>query len=484
MLKKTFNWLKNKKRAVLTLLIVLAVPLFSGCGSSSNGYAVKLEIWGVLDESAVYNDIITKYKDLNPYVLDIKYRKFSQETYKQELIDALASGQGPDIFMINNSWFPSFENKLEPAPSGFINQQDMTANFPDVVSADFMSEGKAYAVPLSLDSLQLYYNKDIFNAAGITTPPKNWQQLSDYVQTLTKVDSSGNITRSGVAIGTSQNVSRFSDILTLLMIQNGVELPTKSGMMSKMDQGVAGQDGNIIQAGEQALGYYTQFAKVSTVSNISNPLYCWNNRQDNSADAFASGKVAMMVGYSWQGKNIKSKNPKLNFSVAPVPQVNVDKSSTFANYWGYAVSKNKLSVSGKQQGNDVVPVSNELRIHEAWQFLKFLTMKNSGKITLVNATTKNAKDFSVNYDPALEYLKKTQQPAARRDIIDLQKSDADLGVFATGNLIAKSWYQVDPSNIEKIFADGIDSIVKGEVSLHQALLLMNNRVNVLIQAKK
>jgi len=479
----TFSWIKNKSRFFLALVVLLTLPLFSGCGSQNQGYAVTLEIWGTMDDSTIYNDAIAKYKDLNPYVLDIKYRKFSQDTYKQELLDALASGQGPDIFLINNAWLPSFENKLESAPAGLINEQDMNNNFPDVVSADFVDAGSVYAVPLSVDSMQLYYNKDIFNAAGITTPPKNWQEFSNDVQILTKVDSVGNINRAGVAMGTSKNINRAEDVLTLLMLQNGVNLPTKKGMLATVDQGVPDQNGNIVQAGDQALGYYTQFAKVSMLANIPNPVYSWNSRQSNSIDAFAAGNVAMMFNYSWQGSNIKNKNPKLNFAVAPVPQLNAAKPFSVANYWGYAVAKNK-SIGSKQQSADVVPVSNEVRTHEAWQFLKFLTLKNSGTVTLYNAITKNSKDFSVSFDPAIDYLKKTNQPAARRDIIELQKRDAAIGVFASGNLIAKSWYQVDPDNIEKVFADTIDSVVSGDTSLHQALVLMKNRLDTLMQIKR
>lgn len=475
---------KNKSRFFSALFLVLAMPLFSGCGSQNQGYSVNLEIWGIMDESSVYNEVISKYQDINPYVASIKYRKFSQDTYKQELLDALAAGQGPDIFLINNSWLPSFENKLEPAPTGLIGERDMIANFPDVVSADFVNGGKTYAVPLSVDSMQLYYNRDIFNSAGITVPPKTWQDFGNDVQALTKVDGVGNIVRSGAAMGTSQNISRPTDILSLLMLQNGAELPTKKGMLASIDQGVVDKDGNVVQAGEQALGYYVQFAKVSTPLNASNPFYCWNNRQNNSVDAFASGNVAMVLGYSWQSNNIKSKNPKLNFGVAPVPQINPDKPLSIANYWGYAVAKNKPSATTQQQGSVVVPVTEAVRTHEAWQFLKFLTLKNSGKVTLYNAMTKNSKDFSVDYDPALEYLKKTQQPAARRDIIDLQKKDAVLGVFATGNLIAKSWYQADPDGVEKIFIEGIDSIGRGNTSVHQVLVLMRSRLDSLMQAKK
>jgi ABC-type glycerol-3-phosphate transport system substrate-binding protein len=473
--------MRNKYRIILAALAIMIIPLFSGCGSSKSGsYSVNLEIWGPFDESAVYTEIINQYKSINPYVGDIKYKKFSPDTYKQELMDALASGQGPDIFLINNSWMPSFENKINPAPTPFVSAQDIKSDFPDVVYSDFVDNDKVYAVPLSVDSMQLYYNRDMFNAVSISYAPKTWQEFQDDVKKLTIIDSSGNIIRSGVAMGTAKNVNRVSDLLSMLMVQNGIEMPNKKGVLAKFDEGVITADGSVVQAGEQVLNYYTQFSKLNTTGNTRNPLYTWNSKQPNSVDAFASGKVAMMFNYSWQNSTIKNKNPKLNYAVAPVPQSFSDNPSTFANYWAYAVSLNKMNPTESSLGQaSQIPVTNDMRTHEAWEFLRFMTMKNSGTVTLYNAITKNSKDFAVNFDPALDYLKKTQQPAARRDIIEMQKSDPFLGSFATGNLIAKHWYQKNPEAVDSIFSNMIDSVNSGGVSLHDALVLARNRINSL-----
>jgi len=473
--------IKNKFRIILAVLTVVAVPFFSGCGSSSNpSYLVDLEIWGPLDDSKVYNEIIIKYKKINPHVGDIKYKKFSQATYKQELLDALASGQGPDIFLINNTWLPSFENKLYPAPTPFVSPQDIKNSFPDVVSSDFVSEGKAFAVPLAMDSLQLYYNKDIFNAAGITYPPKNWQEFQDDVKMLTSIDNEGKIVRAGAAIGTGRNISRSADLISLLMLQNGAQLPSKKGELAKFDEGTSSSANrtNFVKAGEMALDFYTQFAKISDSNGDRNLLYTWNSEQSNSVDVFASGAAAMMFNYSWQDATIKSRNPKLNYDVAPVPQAYQDRPATVADYWGYAVSLNKISGKSSSTQSAEKPVSNDVRAHEAWEFLRFLTLKNNGKVTLYNAlNTKSSMDFPMDFDPAADYLEKTSQPAARRDIIESQKNDLFLGPFASGNLIAKSWYQKNPEEVANIFTVMIESVNSGGASLHDALVLAKNRVN-------
>ena len=478
-MKKITKFIKEKSSIFLALFALVIIPLFSGCGTAST-YSVNLEIWGTMDESLVYDDIITQYKKINPYVGQIKYRKFSQDTYKQELLDALASGKGPDIFMIGNSWLPSFKNKLSPAPTPIISEQDIKNNFPDVVDGDFVDAGMVYASPLTIDSMALYYNKDMFNAVGITAPPKNWVEFQDDVQKITKLNPDGNFDVSGAAIGTGINVNRSADLLTSLMMQNGVVFPNAKGVLSKIDEGVVAKNGSVIQPGEQALNYYTNFAKLNSSTGAVNPSYSWNSKQLNSVEAFARGSVAMMFNYSWQIANLKNKNPKLNFAVAPMPQIDSNNPATYASYWGYGVSSNKIAQASPAGSAAVVAApSNDLRIHEAWQFLKFLTLKNSATITLYNGLTKASKDVPVTLDAAKDYLKKTSLPAARRDLIEAQKSDTTLGVFAISNLFAKHYYQVDEDMIDKIFSDMIESVNRGEVTLHEALLLAKNKINSL-----
>ena len=473
--------MQTKSKIILSIVSICLVVLFSGCGSSSSpsSYKVTLEVWGLFDDSAVFDSIIGKYKAINPYVTDIKYKKLTQDTYKQDILDALASGQGPDIILIQNTWLPSFENKLVPAPVLVTNEQEVRTNFPDVVADNFLDGANVYALPLSVDSLALYYNKDMFNAAGITAAPKTWNDFSTDVGELTKISQTGDITQSGAAMGNSESltdggINRASDILELLMYQNGATMPSPENHQSVFEQGVVGPDGRVVQAGANALNYYTQFARISS------PAYTWSPRMHYSIDAFTQGTAAMMLNYSWQLATVRSQNPKLNFAVAPVPQVNPDNPVNFANYWAYAVVKNKLQPADAagQGGGSMSTVQNQARVHEAWEFLKFLTMKNNGTVHLVNAVTKNSKDFPEAMDPAAVYLNTTQKPAARRDLIDQQKSNPDLSPFALGNLIAKSWYRLDPDATDSVMTGAIDSVNKGTAP-SDALILASSRINTI-----
>src|SRR3989344_7619213 len=116
------------KKIFLLFLVIGSAVLLSGCSifkkDPGEPYVVDLEVWGVFDDSDAYTDVFNEYRRINPYVRNITYRKLPLETYKDDLLNALAAGKGPDIFMIRNSWRGAFEDKVTPAPSDMMTEQE------------------------------------------------------------------------------------------------------------------------------------------------------------------------------------------------------------------------------------------------------------------------------------------------------------------------------------------------------------------------
>jgi multiple sugar transport system substrate-binding protein len=486
----------KKISVVFSFILILSMVVLSGCGCATNStsnYEVRLEVWGFDDSDAMVK-VISEYQKRNPRVKEIIYKKLTIDTYETELMDALATGNGPDIFLIHNTWLPKHADKLAPVPVDnisssqvpIITPKQVQDQFADVVSSDFVSDGKVYALPLSVDSLALYYNKDMLNQTGVAIPPATWLDFDDAVKKITHVDSLGNINPSGAAMGMSSDASpgsgkinRATDILTLLMIQSGVDMINPQTKQAAFGDFTAATFGGEMSPGEAALAYYTKF------SDPSKAEYSWNSQQHNSVDAFIEGKTAMMVNYSWLIPRIQSKAPKLNLGIANVPQ-NKDKNGNgmdidFANYWGYAVSKTKVAnqefVTTAQQNRHTYATDDQ-RMAEAWKFIRFLTMPQafSQDLPVAPAGAESAK-----FDPATEYTTNLAKPAARRDLIDKQKSDILLSSFAAGNLIAKSWAQPDNLGVEKVFDDLIDNVVLKGIKIHDAMRQAQNSVNVLMR---
>ena len=391
-------------------------------------------MWGVFDDSDVIADFISKFNESYPRI-KITYQKKSVDSYESDLIDALAGGKGPDIFYFQNTWLPKHINKLTPMPAAYMTANDFKDIFVDVASEDFVSDNNIYAVPLYIDTLALFYNKDIFNTVGIANPPSTWEGLLSMVPSLTQKDGAGNITRSAIAIGTARNVNRATDILSLLMLQSGTQMSDKQTGKALFNMDTY-TDTTKYPSGQQSLEFYTNF------SNPRKQVYTWNNQLGYSIDSFLEGKTAMMINYSYQMQNILAKAPHLRFGISLMPQPRGSQQAVnYSNYWGLAVSRTSSA-------SDV-----------AWGFVNYLTQK----------------------DQAQNYLKLTNKPTAHRDLIDSQRQESkEMAIFAQQTLSAYTWIRPDSNAVEKIFESMIESTVSG-VPSKSALDQAANNFDLLIR---
>ena len=428
---------------VAMVIIVLGFVLVSILKKQPVAQEATLEFWGTFDQSSFYQDIFDAYERTHPLV-QIKYRQFSFEDYEKSLIGAFAAGTGPDIFLMHNTWLPKHADKITPLTEDITDDsgeqpaltvKDFKEKFADVVVADASdAKGNIYGLPLYVDTLALYYNKDILNSAGITAPPRTWEDFVRIVGILTAKDDRGNITKSAAALGTARNVNRSTDILMLLMLQSGVRMTSGDHASATFGQPVDG-----LNVGELALQFYTDFA------NSAKPdRYTWNDNQKYSIDAFADGNTAMMFNYSHHLKTLRAKSPRLNFSVAPMPSPGkANVTVNYANYWMPTVAKQSAHAE------------------EAWRFLVDL------------ATT----------DAVKTYLAASDRPAARRDLIEAQRTTPELGIFAVQALSARSWYQADNVAIETIFAKLIEDVLFNRFTISAALRQAASDVSVVMGRK-
>ena len=431
----------RKKISILLLFCVFLLTAGIGCRKPDIGAVtepITLNYWRVFDGRDDFAEIINRYNQMHPYV-NINYRKLRYEEYEQELLNAFAEDRGPDIFSIHNTWVRKYESKLEPMPAqtsmvfqiekGSIkkelvpetrtirsmNLQELRQSFVDVVYSDVVISNNIYGLPLSVDTLAMYYNQSLFDQAGIVEVPKHWNRdFQQMVKSLTKQDLRGNILQSGVSLGGSDNIERHSDILSVLMMQNGAVMASDTGqvLFHTIPASLSGGDYN---PGLMALRFYTDFA------NPIKEVYSWNNELDNSVNMFASGKSAIMFGYAYHLPIIKSMAPKLNFVVEPLPQIEgASAPINFANYWVETVSR-------KSQHKN-----------EAWNFVQF--MANPENVT--------------------SYLNKTKKPTALRALIPSQTESLEIGVFARQVLTSRSWYKgKNPLLMESFFGQMIDAVL-------------------------
>lgn len=425
--------------AIAVLLVILVVVLFMGGGSKTktpkNQAPVELTWWKTFEESENVTPLIEAYQSSHKNVT-IRFVKKNINDYEQELVDTIASGRTPDIFSIHNDWLPKHIDKLSAAPANVVNTRTYKETFVDVVSSDFIKDSKVYAIPLSMDTLALYYNKDLLNSAGIASVPKTWPEVVTAVEKITKQTNPGTFDVSGLAMGAANNVNRAVDVLSLLMLQNGTKFYSDDLQTAKFDSDAGQVDGKAFNPGVTALEFYTQFVQPAKKS------YTWNSKSDLSIDAFASGKLAMMLSYSYLAPTLRSRAPTLNWAVAPAPQIDLaGLKVNFANYWGEAVSKFSTHP-------DV-----------AWDFLQFISKKENLE----------------------KYYAKKKLASARKDIIKDQQSDEDIGIFAEAALTARSVYKKDTAKFESIFLKMIDDVILRNLIANDAVRNAAAQVNLIIK---
>jgi multiple sugar transport system substrate-binding protein len=403
---------------ILFFLLVLVgiIP-----GLRKNGTSATLKIWGVGDSSDVWAASIQSYSASHPGVA-VTYTQIDQSNYESTLVNALAAGNGPDIFMFNNAWLPKNGDKIAPAPVSLMSTSTFAGIFPQVASQDFISNGYIYAMPLSIDTLALIYNKGIFNQSGVAVPPKTWAQFESVIRE-TRMETSGAISRPAVALGgTLTSMANATDILNLLLLQEGTEMISPESNQATFSS----------TAGQTALAFYTQFATPGSA------YYTWKDSLGSALNSFANGKTAMFVGYASQIPQIKAENPYINFGVSTMPQFNLSNQINYPNYWGLAVSKQSQYQA------------------QAWDFINFVT---------TDPTTAN------NYATA------SGRPPALRSLIAQYESDPILGPYASQALTAEDWVEPDADSVSTIFNNMIESVLNKTSSVSQALQTAEFSVN-------
>ncbi len=400
----------------------------NSAGSAASGQQVTLTYWGLWEPSSVLEEVLTEFEQQNPGI-KVEYRKQSHKDYRERLQTAVASGNGPDVFRFHATWVPMLQEELATMPSKIMSANQYKTTFYPVANEQLQLNGQIVGLPLMYDGLALFYNKEYLKTAGREVP-KSWAELRDLANKLSvpatqSERASGEIKRAGLAIGNATNVDHFSDILGLLILQNGGD-PGKPLTSEVRD----------------ALKFYTNFALNDHVFSESLP---------NSTMAFARGDAAMMFGPSWRVHDVKNINPDLDFGVAPAPKLS-DAKIAWASYWAEGVSSKSKNQT------------------ESWKLLQFLTSKETLK-KLYSAQSK-IRTFGEIY--------------SRQDLAQ-SISDELVAAYLLDAPRAQSWYMCSLTHdnglndqIIKYYQDAVNAVIQGK-DIEQVLQTLSAGVNQVLK---
>ncbi len=401
---------------VFGLFIVAGIAAFALSGGLTGGTGVgTVTIWGTASQDTMDKTLAT-LRETDKSFLSVNYVQKDAATYQSTLVDAMAAGGGPDLFLLPQDDITQFGNKISLIPYTAVSQPTFTSSFVDEGQLFLTSQG-SLALPLIVDPLVMYWNRDLFSSAGLAQPPQYWSDVLSMAPSLTVLGGNAAVLQSAAALGEWSNIAYAKEILSALFLQAGDPLVTydQSGA-PQSTLGITPQ-GATENPATSALTFYTDFANPSKTS------YSWNHSLPEAGAAFAAGQVAMYFGFASDLKVLAAENPNLHFSVAMLPQIKGNTTKmTFGRLTGVALSRTAANPTG------------------ALTIAEKLTAQ-AGIVALVQASN---------------------LPSVRRDVALNTSASTAMTVFAQSALIARGWYDPNPSATDAIFKTMIESVVSGQ----------------------
>ncbi|KKR05606.1 MAG: Multiple sugar transport system substrate-binding protein [candidate division WS6 bacterium GW2011_GWF2_39_15] len=433
---------ENQKRLLLIgggilIVVIVGIVLFSLAGGKKDNNTQQtkttLVYWGLWEPDSAMQSLIDKYEKQNTNV-EIQYvqKPFTQyeaNLYTRIQQNTIDNTPIPDIVRVNNAWRSKFESLLAPMPDSVMSAATYSSTFYPTALKDFTgSDGYIYAVPLEIDGLTLFYNKKLFNSAGYSEAPTDWDAFIEYAKKMTKKDTNGVITQAGAALGTSKNIKHSADILNLLFLQNAVDIISADGKTVTLSSTRA----------QSALDFYTAFTTEHQT---------WSTDLATDLETFYSGKLAMMLAPSWRAFDIINSAPNIEFGLAPVPQLPGNDPVNYAMYWGEAVPKTSPNQA------------------EAWKFIKFLSEPEQMKEMFSNSSQVRA--FG--------------EPYSRKDLASEMGSNPYVNPILKMASTMKAWQMGEQGYVEESLRTAINDVIASDTPSDQALREAEERINLKLQ---
>lgn len=408
---------------VFSFLGLFGVLVFSGIiplGGKTSTYMGEVKIWGFVPEREV-RSFLADFNSSYEGSFRVSYEYHDRNSFDAEFVNALAKGEGPDILMFPNDLIVKHGDKILQLPYSSYSERLFKETFVEGGEIFLMQEG-ILALPMYVDPLVMYWNRDLFTNAGLASYPKTWVDFLNLSSSLTKKDSKGNISQSMVAMGTYGNISNAGDILATLMMQAGDNIIIRSAINS--ERAFDSFEPSFGRLSESAINYYLEFA------NQAKGAYSWNTALPISRKMFESGKLAVYFGRASEYKNLKESNPHLNFDVAAMPQRD---------------DSNRKMVFGEVVGLAITKASK---------------LPNTAVSALYALS---GRDFADRFAEILSL------PTLRRDLLSEPEDDHAMSIFKSSAIISKTWYNPGKSIMDTVFDNMIKTISSGKDSSGSAI---------------
>ncbi len=371
---------------------------------------VTIEYWQYFFDPRVdaMNRLIQQFEAENPDVRVVHNSDIPYADYRDKIAASVPADVGPDVATLFYGWLPVWLDAgyLVPLPEDEFVPEEIEADFSPMVQAGKF-DGKYWTLPTAVRTLALFWNKDLFEQAGLDPekPPETLDELVEMAIQCTQFDDNGDYEIMGYAVEMDgQDHHWFREVL---LRQYGVQPQSDDFHTIQWNSAPEGYD---------AWQFLLDFQLVHETGD--NTLF------DGATDAFLNGKVCLHIDGSFRLGSIAKNAPDMNFGVAELPIGPNGERHTFGSYWTHGITQ-KAAADPRQ-------------FDAAQRFLKFITTPEAGTLWVNKVGELPAQLAALENEELL--------------------ADPNLGAFARGLPYAHATFFVNESNDRQALIDAYDMV--------------------------
>ncbi len=328
----------KRKLAVVCIMALSTTAILAGCGGSGSGGSdsgktqIRFATWDVAEDVDKQQELVDKFNEEHDDI-EVTLEAYGSD-FDTKISAGMGSGDTPDVMYMWN--YPAYYDGLEPLDDYIAEEGDeYKSNFYDTLWDYNKMDGSTYGIPVGFTTHCLFYNKDIFDEAGVEYPTADWTW--DDLQAAAKT-----ISEKTDAKGFSFQMKPDPYDFEMYLWSNGTSYCDENGEM----------DGYINS--EESQEVFQMF------QDMEKDEYATSTEGDGT-DEFRAGSTAMYVYGSWAINTLNEDG--VNYGVTTIP--------AFADAGQDSVSI--LSSSGLSMSKD-----SEHK-DAAWEFIKYWTNEECNK---------------------------------------------------------------------------------------------------------
>ena len=313
----------------------LAVTVLAPVASAQEGET--LEMWGRNVDEAVYNEIVDAWNASHDTQINLTI--VPSDTYIPKVAAAAAGGTLPDLLDVDLIYMPDFidQGLMQPITdqvNGYANKDVLS---PGHVAVSTTADGEIYGVPFYVDASSLFWNKDLFEQAGLDPEkgPETWEEV---IEAARAVDALGDDIHGFYFAGACAGCNAYT-FLPQIWAAGGDVIDYEN------HEATIGDDPIVREALEYYKTMWDEGLMPEGAQAESGPTW---------VDTFATGNIGIQpLGGGWGIRVVSEINPDMNFGVTALPGKEAGQTASFA-------------------GGDTIGVtSGASDVDAAWEFIEW-----------------------------------------------------------------------------------------------------------------